>query len=574
MPVQNTEIAQIFNEIADLLEIEEANQFRIRAYRNASRTIEDYPHRIYKIVEKGKSLKDISGIGDDLAEKIKEIVETGNLIFLEELRSRTPQSLVKLLDISGLGPKRVQKLYHELGITNIEALREALKSGKVSDLSGFGPKTVENILEALESKTFKKERTRYDIAEQFVGPLVDYLKKLDFVSDAVIAGSYRRRKATVGDLDIIAVSEKGLEVSKAFIDFDSVTEVLSQGETKASVKLRSGLQVDLRVVNKKNFGAALLYFTGSKAHNIHLRNIAMDNGYKLNEYGVFKEEDIILGETETEIYDFFEMPFIVPELREDNGEIEAALEQDLPDLVTIDDIRGDLQMHTRESDGKNTLGEMADEAKRLGYEYIAITDHTSHIGITQGLDAEDALSYITKIDEFNQSKKHKVHVLKGIEVDILKDGSLDLPDDILEKMDIVLASIHSNFDLDEEEQTRRIIRALENKNVNIFAHPTTQMIGSREPIDVDLEKIMKKALDFGCYLEINASPERLDLRDDAIRMAREFGLKMVISTDAHRTSELANLKYGIYQARRGWATKSMILNTLPLGDLIELMKRN
>ncbi len=573
MPVQNSEIAQIFNEVADLLEIEGANQFRVRAYRNAARTIEGYPDRVYKMVASGAPIDDLSGIGEDLAKKIEEIVNTGNLVMLEELQSRTPQSLVKLLDISGLGPKRVQKLYQELDITNVEELREALESGEVTELEGFGPKTTESILKALDTKSFKKERTRLDIAEQFVDPLVGYLKDLDFVDEAVVAGSYRRRKETVGDLDIIAISDQGEKVCEAFVSYDSVSDVISQGETKASIKLRSGLQVDLRVVKNKSYGAALLYFTGSKAHNIHLRNIAVDKGYKVNEYGVFEEEDYVLGQTEEEIYDFFDMPFIVPELREDSGEIEAALENNLPNLIELDDIRGDLQMHTKESDGDNTLEEMAAEAEHLGYTYIAITDHTSHIGVTQGLDADDARDYIKKIEEFN-SEQDDVHVLKGIEVDILKDGSLDLPDDVLEQMDIVLSSIHSNFDLDEEEQTNRIIKALENPNVNILAHPSTRMIGSREPIKMNLQKIMEKALDLGCFLEINASPERLDLWDDAIRRARELGLKLVISTDAHRVSELANMKYGIYQARRGWASKSMILNTLSLNEFQEHLKRN
>ena len=573
MPVQNSEIAQIFNEAADLLEIEGANKFRIRAYRNAARTIEGYPSRLYEMVESGGSIDEISGIGEDLSKKIEEIIDTGNLVFLEELRSRTPQSLIKLLNISGLGPKRVQKLFHELKITNIEELRSALGSGNVAELDGFGPKMVENILVALDSKSFKKERTRLDIAEQFVDPLVDYLKNLDSVEDAVIAGSYRRRKETVGDLDIIAVSDAGEKVCEAFVEYDSVSEILSKGATKASIKLRSGLQVDLRVVNQDSFGAALLYFTGSKAHNIHFRNLAVDKGYKVNEYGVFKDDEYIVGKTEIEIYEFFEMPFIESEIREDSGEIEAALYNDLPDLLQLGDIRGDLQMHTIESDGANTLEEMAAEAERLGYEYIAVTDHTSHIGVTQGLGADEAQNYIKHIDDFNQNNNSKLHVLKGIEVDILKDGSLDLPDDILEQMDIVLVSVHSNFELDEEEQTNRILKALENPNVNIFAHPTTRMIGSRPPIKMDLQKIMEKASDLGCYLEVNASPERLDLRDDDIRRARELGLRLVISTDAHRKSELANMKYGVYQARRGWASKSLILNTLPLDAFKEELKR-
>lgn len=573
MPVQNSEIADMFYEVADLLEIEDANPFRVRAYRNAARTIEGHPKKIYKMIENGDDLKEISGIGEDLAEKIKEVVNTGILSFLEDLRAQTPHSLIELLNISGLGPKRVQQLYHELDITNLQELQDALKSGKVSELEGFGNKTVENILKAIEAGSFGEKRTRYDIAEQFVTPILDYLKDLDHVEKAVIAGSYRRRKATVGDLDIIAISDQGEEVCNAFVEYDSVSKILSQGETKASVSLRSGLQVDLRVVKNESFGAALMYFTGSKAHNIQLRNMAVDKGYKLNEYGIYKDDEKILGETEEEIYEFFDMSYIEPELREDKGEIEASLKGELPDLLNLEDIRGDLQMHTRESDGKHSIEEMAQTADELGYEYIAITDHSSHIGVTNGLKPEDIDSYIKKIDDFNEHHKG-VWVLKGIEVDILKDGSLDLPDEVLEKLDIVLASVHSNFDLDEEEQTNRIIKALENPNVNILAHPTTRMIGSRKPIKLDLQKIMEKALSLGCFLEINASPERLDLWDDAILNAIESGLKLAISTDAHRKNDFYNMKYGVFQARRGWASKSDILNTLSLKELREQLQRD
>jgi DNA polymerase (family 10) len=573
MAVQNSEIADIFYEIADLLEIEGANTFRVRAYRNAARTIGGYPQRIHKMLNSGESIEEISGIGDDLAEKIEEIVETGNLVFLEELRSRTPHSLLELLKIPGLGPKRVQQLYQELKITNLPELRKALESGRVAELDGFGSKTVENIFEGLESKTLKEQRTRLDIAEQFVDPLLQYLKNIDEVTDAQIAGSFRRRKETVGDLDIIAISEEGELVCDAFVNYDCVSKVLSHGETKASIKLRSGLQVDLRVVTKESYGAALLYFTGSKAHNIHLRNIANDKGYKINEYGVYEDDKRLLGETESEIYEFFGMPFIEPELREDTGEIEAALDRALPDLVHLNDIRGDLQMHTKASDGKHTLEEMAKKAKELGYEYIAITDHTSHIGVTQGLKAEDVPDYLKKIDRFNQ-EHDEIQVLKGIEVDILKDGSLDLPDEILEQMDVVLVSIHSNFDLDEEAQTKRIIKALENPNVNILAHPTTRLIGSRDPIKLDMQKIMEKSLELGCFLEINASPERLDLWDDYIRSSVEMGLNLVISTDAHRKSDLENMRFGVDQARRGWASKALILNTQALSDVEKHLKRN
>ncbi len=572
MPVQNSEIAEIFYDVADLLEIEGANPFRVRAYRDAGRTIEGYPRRISEMVEAGEPLDEIPGIGEDLANKIEEIVSTGNLLFFEELRARTPDSLIKLLDISGLGPKRVQTLYQELDITNIEELRAALESGEVAELEGFGRKTVENILEALNSESLHEERTRLDIAEQFIDPLVEHLKQIDSVDNVVVAGSYRRRKETIGDLDIIAISTSGESVSEAFADYDSVKKVMSKGKTKTSVNLRSGLQVDLRIVPEESYGAALMYFTGSKAHNIHLRNIAVDSGLKINEYGVFKNDEQILGRTEEEIYAHFGMDYIEPELRQDTGEISAALEKSLPNLVALQDIRGDLQMHTVESDGDHTLEELAQAAEDLGYEYIAVTDHTSYIGVTQGLDEDDVAAYVEKIDEFNVNHQG-VHVLKGIEVDIHKDGHLDLPDLALEQMDIVLGAVHSHFDLDEKKQTERILRAMENPYFNILAHPTTRRIGSRDPIDLDLERIIEAALEYGCFLEINANPERLDIWDQYIRLAGEKGLKLSIGTDAHRKSSLSNMKYGVYQARRGWAEKSQILNTYPLDELKQLLDR-
>ncbi len=572
MPVQNSEIAEIFYEIADLLEIEGANPFRVRAYRDAARTIEGYPRRIEEMVHADDPIDSIPGIGEDLADKISEIVETGSLDFHENLLAQTPQSLIKLLEISGLGPKRVQQLYQELGITNFEELETAIESGQLVELDGFGPKMVDNIREALESESIKEERTRLDIAEQFIDPLVNFLSAMNTVKKVAVAGSYRRRKETVGDLDIIVTSAEGEAVSKAFVGFDSVSEILSKGKTKTSVRLRSGLQVDLRIVPEESYGAALLYFTGSKAHNIHLRKIAVDQDLKINEYGVFKNDDRLVGKTEAEIYESLNMAFIEPELRKDTGEIEAALERELPQLLTRDDIRGDLQMHTQQSDGHHSLEEMAAAAEALGYEYIAITDHTSYIGVTQGLKAEDVDAYIEKIDAFNAAD-HGLHVLKGVEADIHEDGQLDLPDDALEKFDLVLGSIHSHFDLSEEKQTERILRAMDNPNFNILAHPTTRRIGERQGIDLQMEKIMEAALERQCFLEINANPERLDLWDQYIRLAGELGLKLVISTDAHRKSSLQNMKYGVYQARRGWAEKSQILNTDPLDVLIQQLER-
>ncbi len=572
MSIHNYKIAEIFYKIADLLEIEGANVFRVRAYREAGHTIEGYPKRINKMVKSGEPLENIPGIGKDLAKKIIEVVETGNLQFYEKLRSRTPESLLKLLNISGLGPKRVKQLYEELDITNIEELRSGLLSGDLAELDGFGEKTVKKLLEGLKSASLQDERTRFDIAEKLTDSLTGFLKEIKTVQKVTVAGSYRRRKETVGDLDIIAVSNEGKFVSEAFASYDTVDEVLSKGETKASIKLTSGLQVDLRIVANESYGAALLYFTGAKEHNIHLRKIASDNRFNVNEYGVFKEDQYILGQHEEDIYTHFDMAYIEPELRKDTGEIEAALNKTLPKLVSLKDIRGDLQMHTVKSDGEQTLSEMAQAAEEIGYEYIAITDHTSYIGVTQGLSEENISDYLQEIEDFN-SQNHGVHILKGIEVDIYEDGRLDLPNEALKEMDIVLGSVHSHFNLSKTEQTKRLIRAMDNPHFNILVHPTTRRIGSRDPIALDIERIMKAALERECYLEINANPERLDIWDRHIRLAGDLGLKLAISTDAHRQTGLSNMKFGVFQARRGWAEKSQILNTRSLSELFSLLKR-
>ena len=572
MPVLNTEIAEIFTRIADLLEIEGANTFRIRAYRDAARTIEGYPRQIQKMITAGESIDDIPGIGEDLAQKINEIVETGELAFFENLRSRTPESLLKLLKISGLGPKRVKQIYEELHITDLEELHTAVQSGQLEALDGFGPKTVENIRNAFADESFSEARIRLDTAEKFAGPLEQYLLNVKGVENVIVAGSYRRRKPTVGDLDIIVMSESGEAASKALIHYDSVVETISRGEKKTSVRLRSGLQVDLRIVSEECFGATMLYFTGAKAHNIHLRRIAKDKKLKINEYGVYKGDKRLVGKTEKEIYKYFGMDWIEPELRQDTGEIEAALEGSLPELVTLDNIRGDLQMHSDHSDGKNSIVEMAFASERLGYDYIAITDHTSYIGVTQGLDMDDIGSYIEEIDTFNDTHDRPL-ILKGVEVDIPEDGSLDLPDAALEKMDIVLGSIHSHFDLSKQRQTQRLLRALDHPSVNILAHPTTRKIGKREAIELSMETIMEAAVERGCFLEINANPERLDIWDQYIRLAGDIGLKLSISTDAHHQSALKNMKYGIDQARRGWAKPVQIINSYPLEKLKPLLRR-
>ena len=572
MPMTNTEIADAFNEIADLLEIEGANPFRVRAYRDAARTIDGLPRNVREMVANEEDLTALSGIGDDLATKIEALVETGTVPQLEELRERTPPALAKMLRIEGLGPKRVQSIYHELDITDLDALEKAAETGQIQKLHGLGPKTEQKILEDLKRKRQEEERTRLDVAEELVEPLVAYLRDIDDVQRVAVAGSYRRRKETVGDIDILVISEAGEATIDAFVEYEDVQQIISQGETRSTVVLRSDLQVDVRVVGEASYGAALLYFTGSKAHNIALRNMAMDEGFKVNEYGVFRDEERSAGETEEEIYDLFDLTFIPPELREDRGELEAAQKDALPSLVTLDDIKGDLQMHTTASDADSTLQEMVEGAQARGYDYVAITDHSAYVGVVTGLGADDVAEQVEKIERLNDELED-FRVLKGMEVDILEDGSLDLPDDTLAKLDVVVGSIHTKFDLSREKQTERIIRAMDNPHFHILGHPTGRHIGKRPPYDVDLERVMAAALEHGCYLEINASPERLDLNDIYAKLAKAMGLKVVISTDAHHVNGLSNMKYGVWQARRGWLEPEDVLNTRDWQTLLEHLKR-
>jgi DNA polymerase (family 10) len=572
MPLRNSEVASFFDQIADMLSIEGANRFRIRAYENAARTIESLPRSIEDMVENDEDLTALPGVGKEIAEKIREIVKTGRLTFLDEIAKRTPLELRKMLELTGVGPRKVQVLYTELGIRSLAQLEEAARAGKIQSLEGFGKKSEENILKELLKKKDAEVRILRDEAEEIAEPLLAALRSLELVQRVEAAGSYRRKRETVGDLDILATASDGKGVMEHFVGYEDVQEVVSRGETRTTVLLRGEFQVDLRVVPDESYGAALLYFTGSKAHNIVLRQMALDRGWKINEYGVFEGERRIAGATEEEIYALLGLPYIPPELREDRGEFAAAKEKRLPNLITRDDLRGDLQMHTDASDGQNTLAEMAEAARALGHEYIAITDHSSYVGVTGGLDAERLARRIEEIERFNETLEG-LRVLKSIEVDILQDGALDLPDEILEKLDIVVASVHSYFNLSQEQQTERIIRAMDNPHVHIFAHPTGRLIGKREPYDVDMERVMRAALARGCYLEVNAHPQRLDLNDVYCKMAKDMGLKLAISTDAHRASDLNLLRFGIDQARRGWLEPEDVLNTRPWDALRELIRR-
>ena len=570
--ISNSVIAEIFSRVADILEIEGANTFRVRAYRNAADIIGRMPNNIADMVKNDEPLTKIHGIGPDLAEKIKEIVETGNLKQLKEIEQRTPSEMVRLLKIGGLGPRRVMTLYVELGVKNVKDLQKAAEQGKIRALSGFGEKIERNILADLHNKQPGSQRFRIDKAEKIIAPLIEYLHQSGKIEELEIAGSYRRRKETVGDIDILAISEAGGEVIDHFARYPGVREVMMQGETRSTVILSSGLQVDLRVVPRKNYGAAMLYFTGSKPHNLHLRLMAIERGWKNNEYGLFEGEKQIAGETEEGMYQALGLPWITPELREDNGEIEAAQQERLPELVTLADIRGDLQSHTRGSDGRAGLETMANTARGLGYSYLAITDHSQSLRTAHGQSNEALARQMDEIDRLNENW-NDFRLLKSCEVDILEDGSLDLPDEILARLDLCVCSIHSLFSMPREKQTERILRAMDNPYFNIFAHPTGRLLNQRPGYEIDLERILIGAKQRGCFLEINAHPERLDLNDTAARLAKNIGVKLAISTDAHSPSELDYMHYGVEQARRGWLETGDVLNTRSWEALGKLLDR-
>jgi DNA polymerase (family 10) len=574
MPIQNREIADIFERLADLLEIEEANNFRVRAYRNAARTVRDATPMMAELLDQGEDLSELPGIGDDLAGKIATIVETGSLPLLEDVESRTPRTLSSLMDIEGLGPKRTATLNRELDIESIDDLEAAARDGKVRELSGFGRKTEEKLLAGIERMRGKDHgRTPIREAEQLVGPLVEYLERNEGVKDLVVAGSYRRRKATVGDLDILVTAKRGADIMDDFAGYEDVEEVVSRGDTRSTVRLRAGISVDLRVVPEVSYGAALHYFTGSKAHNIAVRKRGVKRGYKINEYGVFEDDERIAGRSEEEVYEAVDLPYITPELRENRGEIDAAESGELPQLVTLDDIRGDLHSHTDYTDGHHTLREMAEAAAEHGYSYLGITDHTRHVTVARGLDEKRLRKQIEAIDRLNE-ELDGIRLLKGSEVDILEDGALDLPDSVLSELDFTVCSVHYKFDLSRKRQTNRIVKAMENPNFRILGHPTGRLINEREAYEVDLERIMEAAAEHDCVLELNANPKRLDLTDQAAKMARERGVRVAISTDSHKTGDLDFMRFGIDQARRGWLEVDDVINTRPLDKLLKLLRRD
>ncbi len=572
MPVHNEDIAAIFDEIADLLEIQDANPFRVRAYRNAARTVRGLGQDLGDWVKNERDLTRLPGIGKDLAQKIKEIHETGTSSALTELHRQIPASLGQLLKIPGLGPKRVKALYQELGIETLDELEQAARSGRLATLPGFGEKTQQRVLEVITSHREKKRRFLRATAMEYAEPLVAYLSRTPGIQEIVVAGSYRRGKETVGDLDILATSSKETRVMERFAAYDEVAEVVSQGPTRATVILGCGLQVDLRAVEQVCFGAALHYFTGSKAHNIQIRRLGQQAGLKINEYGVFRGERRVAGKTEASVFKSVGLPYIAPELREGQGEIEAAREGALPELVELDDLRGNLHTHTTASDGQAGLEEMVAAAQALGLDYIAITDHSRHLTVANGLTPERLAQQIEEIDALN-ARLAGITVLKGIEVDILEDGRLDLPNRALKGLDLVVGAVHSHFGLSRRRQTERILRAMDNPYFSILAHPSGRLLLEREPYQVDMERLIEHARERGCFLELNAQPKRLDLTDTYCRMAKAAGVRLSLAADAHNTHQLHHLRFGIAQARRGWLEPDDLINTRPLGKLRTLLRQ-
>ena len=566
MPVQNAEIAAMFDQAADLLEIEGENQFRVRAYRRAARTIEGLPQSVRSMLAAQQDLSELPGIGKDLAGKIAGIVQSGHFELLDQLKKKLPGDVAEMAGLPGLGPKRVKLLYDKAKVHTLDDLRRAIKTGKLNGLHGFGPLTQKKLAAALEKPVVQK-RFKLAVAEAEAEALVAFLRGEGRV---VVAGSYRRRRDTVGDLDILVTSKHGAAVGDRLVGYDNVAEVLAHGPTRTTVVLRSGIQVDVRAVPELSYGAALLYFTGSKAHNIALRGIANDHKSKLNEYGLFSGKRRIAGATEEEVYKKLGLAYTPPEMREDRGEIALAMKNALPRLVSVEDIRGDLHVHSDWTDGTAPIADMAAAAQACGYAYMALTDHSRRVAMAHGLDPTRVARQCREIDKLN-AKLKDFTILKGIEVDILKDGDLDLPDKTLAQLDVVVASVHSYFDLPREAQTERIVRAMQNPYVSIVGHPTGRLIGEREPYDVDMDRITSAARELNCWLEINAEPDRLDLNDIHAHMAKSKGVKIAVSTDAHSVNAFQYIRFGIDQARRAWLTADDVINTRGLAQLRKLL---
>jgi DNA polymerase (family 10) len=569
--MKNHQIAGIFTEIAELLELKGENVFRIRAYRRAAQNIDGLSADVATLSD--KDLTAIPGIGPDLAAKIREFISTGGVAAHEKLKKEIPEGVLALLKVPGLGPKKAKQFYDALKIKSIDELEAAIKKGRLEGLPGVQKKTEENILKGIELVKRGTDRRPLGRVLPLAQDIVRRMKESAPVDAIEVAGSIRRMKETVRDIDILTTSREPGKVMDAFVKLPQAGRVLAHGETKSSIITDDGIQVDLRVVDEDSFGAALAYFTGSKQHNIKLREMAVRAGLKINEYGVFKGpgERKVGGRLEEDVYKALKLPFIPPELREDTGEIDAALAGKLPDLVTVEDIKGDLHVHTKWSDGSHDLDTMVEAARKKGYRYIAVTDHTKGLGVAHGLDEKRLVQEIRLIDEANE-KLSGFKILKGTEIDIRSDGRLDLADEALAGLDIVVASIHSGFKQTGEQITRRILSAIRNPYVSVIAHPTGRLIGERDAYALDMEAVLKEAAKYGVAMEVNAYPLRLDLNDLHIKMAKQYGAQFVINTDTHVTSQYDFMTYGVSVARRGWVEKKDVLNTFEYDELIRRLQ--
>lgn len=579
----NKKIADIFREIGDILEIQNENPFRIRSYQRAAQVIGSMATDLGDLYKKDpKKIREINGIGEDLYNKIVEIIENGECEMHKDLLKHFHPGLLRMLKLRGLGPKKVKLIYSNLGVTNIEELEKVAKNKEIQDLEGMGKKTEEEIIKSIEDLKRYSKRSILPVAMEQADRIIKHMGKNKYVSSAEYAGSLRRRKETIGDIDILVTTSTKNQTKKSvksimnhFVNYKPVEDILAHGETKSSVVLETGIQVDLRVLEHKSFGAALHYFTGSKAHNIAIRNLAKKEGLKVNEYGVFKGEKMIAGKTEKEVFKSVGLPYIIPELRKNDGEIKAAQKSKLPKSIERKNIKGDLHMHTVWSDGTQKIEEMVEACYKLGYEYMAITDHSKSSYIAHGLKEKEILEQMKEIDKLNKKySKKKFKIFKGSEVDIMPDGSIDFSDEILEQLDIFPAAIHSRFSMNQAQMTERIIKAMQNKHVKLISHPTGRLINKREPYDLDMDAIIEAAAEFKVALELNSQPLRLDLKDVYLRRAAEKGAKVIINTDSHHTSQLQYMQYGIFMARRGWLEQKHVLNTRPLSKLFDYWNKN
>ncbi len=579
----NAEIARNLERLADLLELDGDNPFKIRAYRNAAVSIRELDTPLAEMHATGQELTTIKGIGKEIAAKARVMIETGALPQLVELTERLPIGLLDIVKIKGVGPKQASTMWEKLGVSTVDELEAAAQDGRLAGLPGFGAKTIENILRGIDSYRRNTGRMPVGKVDAVIRPLVDRLLAVSGLERLEIAGSYRRRRETVGDIDLVATASDSEALATTFVEYGEVETVLGRGPTKSSVVLFNGLQIDLRIVEPESFGAALLYFTGSKEHNVALRQRSLDRGWHLNEYGLFEGGEPgperlggkrLAGADEPSIYSLLGLAYIEPELRENRGEIEAAAAGELPTLVQLSDLRGDLHMHTTWSDGKQSAAEMIDACSELGYEYMAITDHSGSLVVQGGLTEEKLARQHRELDEIcDGNTRGGVTLLRGMEVDILKDGSLDLSEEWLHRLDIVLVSVHSFFDLPRAEQTARVVRALSHPAVNVFAHPTGRLIGRRDPIELDLDEVFAACAANNVAVEHNASPSRLDLKDTHLRAAVAAGLKVAINTDAHSARGLQTMGLGVSQARRGWLTPADVINTWPLSEVRRFLSK-